>query len=278
MVNQPEHPTLPDARSVSTVPAQQLSATPIVYKVVDQDWSPSDPSVPQAMLDEAGQAGWQLIIAYVDPLRERTRFVFGQGGAPIDYKVVDDHWSPDDPAVPEAALNQAGEAGFGLITAYPDAHRERTRWIFGLGFAATGGGGGIPEAPIDGETYGRQDAAWTPLTSGGGTAGPPGPPGPPGAQGPAGEAGPAGPTGAPGAQGPTGATGEAGAAGPAGDPGPAGPAGADGQPGADGQDGSPGAAGEPGPAGPAGEVGPVGPPGPVGPVGSPGPGGPTGPT
>ena len=29
-------------------------------------------------------------------------------------------------------------------------------------------GGGIPDAPIDGKTYGRKDAAWTEVTSGGG--------------------------------------------------------------------------------------------------------------
>ena len=288
----------------------QKSASPITYKVVDQDWSPSDPSVPQAMLDEVGADGWQLIIAYVDPIRERTRFVFAQGGSPVDYQVLDDRWSPEDPAVPEATLNEAGREGMGLITAYPDSHRERTRWIFGAGFAGgpPSGGGGIPEAPIDGETYGRKDADWTPLSSGGGTAGPPGPPGPQGPAGPpgaAGETGPAGPPGAPGETGAAGAPGETGAAGPPGDPGPAGPAGADGQPGADGQDGSPGPAGPAGPAGEAGPPGPVsvstdtnnaatlgtdgliyvsadtaggGPAGPPGPQGPPGPAGPQGET
>lgn len=31
-----------------------------------------------------------------------------------------------------------------------------------------GGGGGIPEAPIDGKQYGRQNAAWTEIVGGGG--------------------------------------------------------------------------------------------------------------
>lgn len=35
-----------------------------------------------------------------------------------------------------------------------------------LGFYGSGGGGGIPEAPIDGLQYGRQDAQWTPIISG----------------------------------------------------------------------------------------------------------------
>ena len=38
----------------------------------------------------------------------------------------------------------------------------------------TGGtGGGIPEAPIDGTQYGREDGAWTAITGGGGGSGPP---------------------------------------------------------------------------------------------------------
>lgn len=34
-----------------------------------------------------------------------------------------------------------------------------------------GGGGGLPEAPVDGKTYGRKDAAWAEVTSGGGGGG-----------------------------------------------------------------------------------------------------------
>ena len=35
--------------------------------------------------------------------------------------------------------------------------------------ASAGGSGGIPEAPIDGKQYGRQDAEWTEVTGGGST-------------------------------------------------------------------------------------------------------------
>lgn len=45
---------------------------------------------------------------------------------------------------------------------------------------------GVPEAPLDGQIYGRQSAHWTPVVS---AVGPPGPEGP---EGPAGPAGPAG--------------------------------------------------------------------------------------
>ena len=35
--------------------------------------------------------------------------------------------------------------------------------------ASAGGSGGIPEAPVDGKQYGRQDEAWTEVTGGGST-------------------------------------------------------------------------------------------------------------
>jgi hypothetical protein len=38
-----------------------------------------------------------------------------------------------------------------------------TRFALGGGGS---GGGGIPEAPIDGKTYGRKDAGWTQVTGG----------------------------------------------------------------------------------------------------------------
>jgi hypothetical protein len=50
-----------------------------------------------------------------------------------------------------------------------------------------GGGAGLPDAPIDGNLYGRQDAAWAIVPT---VAGPPGPTGPPGPLGPVGPAGP----------------------------------------------------------------------------------------
>jgi len=53
-------------------------SSPIDYKIVDQEWHPFDPSVAETMLNTQGQDGWQLIIAYPDPLRERTRYVLGR--------------------------------------------------------------------------------------------------------------------------------------------------------------------------------------------------------
>lgn len=51
-------------------------------------------------------------------------------GAPVEYKVVDQPWQPDDPAITEAMLIEQGLQGWRLSTAYPDTQRERTRWIF----------------------------------------------------------------------------------------------------------------------------------------------------
>jgi len=48
----------------------------ITYKVLDQPWSPSDSSAPEAMLTAQGQAGWKLIAVWQDHQRERTRWIF----------------------------------------------------------------------------------------------------------------------------------------------------------------------------------------------------------
>jgi hypothetical protein len=54
------------------------SASPVDYKIVDLNWDPYNPSVAETMLNQQGQDGWQLIIAYPDPRRERTRYVLGR--------------------------------------------------------------------------------------------------------------------------------------------------------------------------------------------------------
>jgi Collagen triple helix repeat (20 copies) len=190
---------------------------------------------------------------------------------PVPYKVVDQPWQPSDPTLTETMLTAVGQEGWQLAAVWPDAQRERTRWIFSQGTSsASGGGTGIPEAPTDGGLYGRQDAAWTPVPETGapGPAGPPGPPGPEGAAGTAGATGPTGATGDPGPAGPPGPPGADGATGAQGTPGPAGPAGGEGPTGPAGQDG---AAGPAGPDGAAGPQGPAGSPGPQGSAGPPGP-------
>lgn len=99
----------------------------------------------------------------------------------------------------------------------------------------------IPDAPADGNMYGRQDNGWVSISEVAGPVGPQGPQGPPGTDG---------------------ADGAVGAVGPQG---PAGPQGAAGQ------DST-----VPGPAGPQGPAGPVGPQGPTGFTGATGPQGPAG--
>ena len=51
---------------------------PAEYKVADQPWQPDDPATTEAMLTELGLQGWRLIIAYPDPIRERTRWIFSR--------------------------------------------------------------------------------------------------------------------------------------------------------------------------------------------------------
>jgi collagen triple helix repeat protein len=199
---------------------------PVGYTVTDQPYFPSEPSRAQTMLDAEGQQGSTLVIVHPDPQRDKTRWVFATGASasPVPYKVVDAPWSPADPAGAESFLNALGQNGWLLSTAYVDARRERTRWIFTQPPAATGGGGGgIPEAPTDGQQYARQNAAWSAIVLTVGPQGPqgiPGPTGPTGPQGTTGATGSAGPQGATGAQGPQGVSG---ATGPQGPVGPAGP-------------------------------------------------------
>src|SRR5215831_2759129 len=197
-----------------------VAAAATSYKVVDAQWNPSTPVDTQAMLTSLGNQGWSLITAYPSQVRERTRWILGQSGI-ASYHVIDQQWSPSDPQTVEAFLNSQGSSGWSLIMAYPDSLRERTRWIFGQGSGGATGGGGIPEAPTDGNLYGRENAAWVQVPQG--TVGPPGPTGPQGPQGPIGLTGPAGPQGLAGSPGSTGPQGPTGAAGPQGATGPAGP-------------------------------------------------------
>src|SRR5215831_9378024 len=211
MVDQPGQEKLSagTGRDEAALAPAPVAAAAASYKVVDAQWNPSTSADTQAMLTSLGNQGWSLITAYPSPVRERTRWILGQGST-ASYHVVDQQWSPSDPQVVEAFLNSQGSSGWSLIMAYPDSLRERTRWVFGQGTAA-GGGGGIPEAPTDGNLYGRENAAWVQVPQG--TVGPPGPTGPQGPQGPPGSAGAQGSTGP---QGPTGAAGPQGATGPAG--------------------------------------------------------------
>lgn len=58
------------------------------------------------------------------------------------------------------------EVGDGIVTKANEIAADvlPTRFLLGGG----SGGGGIPEAPIDGTTYGRKDAGWVPATGGSG--------------------------------------------------------------------------------------------------------------
>lgn len=61
-----------------TARVETRTIVPVEYKVVDLPWQPSDPAITGTMLTDAGQQGWQLIIAYPDQARERTRWIFSR--------------------------------------------------------------------------------------------------------------------------------------------------------------------------------------------------------
>lgn len=214
---------------------------------------------------------------------------------------------PDGPQGPTGPAGATGPAGPGIavggtagqVLTKIDGTDFNTQWQDPTG----GSGGGIPEAPIDGKQYARQDASWAEVV---GEQGPPGtqvmfigdepPPDPvPGntwwesdsgnsfvyyddgnsAQWVPSHIGVIGPVGPEGPQGPAGPQGETGAQGPIGPassvPGPEGPQGDVGPQGPKGDPGTPGAQGPTGATGPEGAAstvpGPQGPQGEVGPVG-----------
>lgn len=61
---------------------------------------------------------------------EASRSAHAKTVVPVEYRVIDQPWSPSDPAVTGTMLNEQGQEGWRLINVYPDPIRERTRWIF----------------------------------------------------------------------------------------------------------------------------------------------------
>ena len=75
-----------------------------------------------------------------------------------------------------ASLNLAGKtSGYVKVTAPDDSSTNPTVVLptesgeLALKSDITGGGGGIPEAPVDGKQYARKDADWSEVTGGGST-------------------------------------------------------------------------------------------------------------
>jgi hypothetical protein len=69
---------------------------------------------------------------------------------PVNYKVIDQPWSPSNPSIAETMLNAQGQQGWRLVIAWPDSRRERTRWVFSQSAAAAG----TLMLPPDGESHG----------------------------------------------------------------------------------------------------------------------------
>jgi hypothetical protein len=97
---------------------------------------------------------------------------------PVQYKVVDQQYSPGDPTVAQELLTAQGLQGWQLNTVYPDPRRERTRWIFSNAPSGTGGGGdgAVHEAPVEEKPW-KKRRDWTPSPAAAGQRDLPAPPG-----------------------------------------------------------------------------------------------------
>jgi len=68
-----------ESRPQESYPQATPRATPLVtYKVIDAQWSPSDPIQSEIMLNSLGAQGWCLVTVCPDSRRERSRWVFSQ--------------------------------------------------------------------------------------------------------------------------------------------------------------------------------------------------------
>jgi hypothetical protein len=226
------HPD-PQREKTRWVFTADAAGAPVPYKVVDQPWQPSSPVVTENLLNTMGQDGWALSAVYLDPRRERTRWIFSQGTS---------SGGGGTAGIPEAPTDGALYG------------RQDAAWTQ-VPPGETGPAG--PPGPTGPE--GAAGATGAPGPTGAtGDTGPAGPPGPPGADGATGAQGTPGPAGPAGSEGPAGPAGQDGAAGPAGPDGPVGPP------------GPAGPQGIQGPIGPQGPEGPQGPQGIQGPTGAPG--------
>ena len=124
------------------------------YLVVNYDAGQPSAEL-QALLNGYGGGGWRLTQVYSFQQTQR-RGIFVQMGT-TEYLVVDyDAGVPADDL--SNALDVYGADGWSISHVDMLRYTQR-RAIFTRG-QASGGGGGIEEAPMDGVTYGRRNATW----------------------------------------------------------------------------------------------------------------------
>jgi hypothetical protein len=102
-----------------------------------------------------GAQGWQMSTTEVSRFNQR-RVVFMQG-APTEYLVVDyDTGRPVEELTD--LFNGYGVDGWDLSSV--DLAKSNVRRAIFMKRPPDGGGGGIEEAPLDSNTYGRRNAVW----------------------------------------------------------------------------------------------------------------------
>lgn len=131
------------------------------YLVVDYSTGKA-PADLVAFLNGYGADGWSLID--ID-LRQATtrRAIFIMATAPVEYTVIDYDTGKTTEEL-QAELDGLGVDGWELLTV--DMRRSNVRRsVLMRGGGGVSAGGGIPEAPQDGNLYGRIDLSWGPISA-----------------------------------------------------------------------------------------------------------------
>ena len=78
MTDKPANPGGPIDPSGAKAARAEITTVgiPVEYMVIDHPWQPDDPATTETMLDGHGQQGWRLSTVYLDPIREKTRWIF----------------------------------------------------------------------------------------------------------------------------------------------------------------------------------------------------------
>ena len=119
-----------------------------------------------AFYNQYGAQGWDLISVELIDSKHR-RAVFKMGAGAVSYFVVD-YPTGETAAQLTNDLDNYGVNGWDLVVVdFYDKVTRRAIMAQGPGHGQGGGRGGIPEAPSDGTTYGRNNAAWSASFDGG---------------------------------------------------------------------------------------------------------------
>jgi hypothetical protein len=129
-----------------------------LYHVIEREMGQSAADL-TTVLNGIGANGWWLIENFVIRLGYR-RTIFKDG--PVTEYLVNDTITGSPVSDVENMLNSIGANGWEMV-ALDMVLKTTRRAIFARPVSGgSGGGGGIPEAPSDGTTYGRMNTTWNP--------------------------------------------------------------------------------------------------------------------